>query len=886
MGARKSCLTVALLACALCLVSALTSTVALAAGPPTVDSESVAQVGITSATLEAEINPNEVATSYRFEYGPDNTYGTSVPVADLGIGEGSSDRLVSQAIGSLVGGSSYHYRVVAINADGTVYGTDKVFKTFPVPAPVNDRCSNAAIRQAQSASGLPDCRAYEMVSPPDVEKEGADIMGDPYNEVASRDGNAFVFESSSYGDANAITMGAQYLAMRTPEGWSSHGIDPVQGSLHEGLISTLQGNLYVGFSDDLSKGAFLANTPVLAGHPNVEKLANLYLRTNLLEAQSGAYELLTDSVAPAAGVSMRSLEWIRERRPTWIGSSADWRHIIFISRENLTTDAPAQSAECVESDSGCEPRLYEWDEGLVKLVGILPNGTAASSSIAGGGSNQGSFRNLGVSQETYRRHVISQDGSRVIFQAGPLERIRQVWAGGLYMRLNGERTIQLNASERTDCADHNPCTGAAEPDPAGPQPALFDAATPDDSKIFFQTKEALTDNVKADGLEDLYMYDTNAPEGKHLTLISVDREPNDDESNRNRAIGVSGISEDGSYVYFVGEGDLVPGMPPTPEWEHYMKRLYVWHDGTIRYITDHRGIEPLAGWNENQENAISKDAFRVSRDGKTVAFMSGDPSTAAQAGFDNTASPVGKTEIYFKYPCSERYVETAPRVTPVLCHEVYTYNYDADKIECASCNSTGALPDGDASFTEYSDLFAGVAISSYLNHPLTEDGRYVFFDSPEALVSQDVNGQTDVYEYDTKTAEVSLLSTGSCDCKSTFIDASADGSNVFFTTRQVLVTADGGTSADLYDVRVDGGIPNQNQPVPVACSGEECQGPVGSAPVFSVPSSATFAGVGNRPSQRANATPTKRAGHAKHKRKHKKRRRHKKSNSTARLNGR
>jgi hypothetical protein len=135
--------------------------------------------------------------------------------------------------------------------------------------------------------------------------------------------------------------------------------------------------------------------------------------------------------------------------------------------------------------------------------------------------------------------------------------------------------------------------------------------------------------------------------------------------------------------------------------------------------------------------------------------------------------------------------------------------------------------------------------TQYLNHPLTSDGRYVFFNTAEALVPQDIDGHNDVYEYETTTGELHLISGGTCGCDSFFSDASASGNDVFFTTAQKLVYADTDSSVDLYDARVEGGIPSQNRPPVVACAGEECQGPVPSPPSFSVPGSAAFSGPGN-----------------------------------------
>jgi alpha-tubulin suppressor-like RCC1 family protein len=94
----------------------------------TVGASSVMQ---SSATLEGSVNPNgNVVTSWcRFEYGPTEEYVASVPCPATLTG-GSSPEDVSSALTGLSVGTSYHYRLVAVNAAGAVsYGADKTFKT-------------------------------------------------------------------------------------------------------------------------------------------------------------------------------------------------------------------------------------------------------------------------------------------------------------------------------------------------------------------------------------------------------------------------------------------------------------------------------------------------------------------------------------------------------------------------------------------------------------------------------------------------------------------------------------------------------------------------------------------------------------------------------------
>lgn len=67
-------------------------------------------------------------TSCVFEYGRTSSYGSTVACSSLpGSGTGSVE--VSAAITGLIPASTYHYRIVASNADGTSYGEDQSFTT-------------------------------------------------------------------------------------------------------------------------------------------------------------------------------------------------------------------------------------------------------------------------------------------------------------------------------------------------------------------------------------------------------------------------------------------------------------------------------------------------------------------------------------------------------------------------------------------------------------------------------------------------------------------------------------------------------------------------------------------------------------------------------------
>jgi RHS repeat-associated protein len=100
---------------------------------PTVTTEAASGVKEKEATLKGSVNPNGNATTYQFEYGPTTSYGTKVPLSFESVGSGITAVAVAKAISGLTEGATYHYRVVASNAAGTVNGLDKTLKTTHPP---------------------------------------------------------------------------------------------------------------------------------------------------------------------------------------------------------------------------------------------------------------------------------------------------------------------------------------------------------------------------------------------------------------------------------------------------------------------------------------------------------------------------------------------------------------------------------------------------------------------------------------------------------------------------------------------------------------------------------------------------------------------------------
>jgi hypothetical protein len=244
-------------------------------------------------------------------------------------------------------------------------------------------------------------------------------------------------------------------------------------------------------------------------------------------------------------------------------------------------------------------------------------------------------------------------------------------------------------------------------------------------------------------------------------------------------LGVLGTSDDGTFVYY-----------RTPA------GLFLNRNGTT--ITVSSQVDP-------QSTPPSTGDARVSADGHHLLFL----SSAELTSYDNRNPFTGTAEV-------EAYLFAAPGTA------------GAGTL-CVSCNPSGERPLGSASIPGASPNGSDpLAPDSYKPRVLTADARHVFFNSFDALSVGDTNGDSDVYEWEAAGAGECLkpvgcvdpISSGRAEGGATFLDAAAEGSDVFFLTDGSLVPADTG-GFDVYDARVGGGFPTSGPAVP--CFGDACQ---------------------------------------------------------------
>ncbi len=746
----------------------------------------------TSAELNAEIRPRGSDTVYWFEWGGEDCSQPGADCAavpaekDASAGSGQFFRYVSRKIAGLAPETTYHFRVVAESDAGTTAGEDREFTT-PAPEPP---CANAGM---PGTGFLPSCRAYEMVSPPD--KNGADVIASSFKTFAATDGSdAVAFPATgAFAGPRGTETDSQYLSRRTgaagTNGWTTKAISPPTGSLPLLHIPFSGPTFDAAFTPDLTAAVYRTPSP-LTDSPNVAGVRNLYRITDL-ESGSPQVDLLTASAAPLGSPPGPFGQLLKlQLGNTFAAASEDLGNVIFQSPYDLTGDGSWLGGQGESSD------LYEYADGAgVRRVGRVPSdpGIAVCDDVVGppcvdAVAQAGIKADVRQTNSLYSGSMISDDGSRILISAG----------GGLYIREDGVRTVKIDASEKTE--------------PESPGAAEAWDMTPDGNRVFFITREGLVDGDDGDegSEDDAYMYDFEAPAGERLTRLS------DTGSRHCYARKIFGASEDGHSVYFTCRDQLVPGAPEAEA------GLYLWHDGSVSYIgkfdeqnfpLDEIYNTPLLEW-----QVLLAKGSRISSGGRSLLFIANDGhgfvGRGGFSGFEHTGH-----------------------------RALYLYNADTGRLVCASCDPHGTSASYEA-YTDFKSQVSAVQNTQHLSHALSRDGRYVFFSTSGALVPEDTNGETyDAYQYDSLTGEVRLLSSGTDEADSVFMDASPDGRDAYFATRERLVGWDTDTSYDLYDARVGGGFP-EPVPEPDSCQGDSCLTAPASAPPPAAATSETL-GEGN-----------------------------------------
>jgi hypothetical protein len=791
---------------------AFTAAPALAAGPqaPAVESVSTPTVTSSGATVQALVNPEgQPTTSCVVEYGETTGYGSRVACETSSIGGSSVQPIVAKLAG-LPRDTAYDYRVVVNNATGAGEGAGSFVTNSVLAGPPATGCPNPG--HSGLSGRLPDCRAYELLTPPN-KSDAEDLFGLATEHIAGtgdasesgyadeapgEEGDKYFFGSATAFGANAAAGGNDYVFSRAASGWRQTALT-APGAGSQSLLS--HPLLNEDFSEVLVEDQLGSD-----GNPEAQKKAGFF------GAPGGPYETLFDLPESTTNSEL-------------VGASADFSRLFFQSTEH--SYAPAAAEQLPKSKA-----LYEYSGGHYTLVNVEANGKTTSPC--------GAISTAEPEASGTQANSVSTDGSHVFFLSPNPEDGRCYHEGfelapseftgtppQLYLRVGGQ-TIMVSAPE----------TGVVDPD--GPQPVAFAGASAGGSRVWFITRGELTkdDQVLGNHEPELYEYDVEKAEGERLTRIS-----GGDSHNAVGSVAWVVPSADGSTVYFTAAGQLAPGAPKLNTIQPGERSPY----NLYRYDTATASTTYIATVSGNDWFSSTIGGMKTLNVRLPLNVRS-DWQSTPDGGFllfDSTANITGYNPEDFTGECTQYIDGDKAGEYDGNCAEVYRYDAATNSVLCVSCNPDGASPTTGA-------LFDGNTTSHEVR-AISNDGAYVFFNTSESLSALATNEQVNVYEW--HEGEISLISSGQDSSPSYFLGTDASGADVFIGTHSQLVPQDTDSAGDLYDARIDGGFPAPRGSA--ACEGDACQSPP-AAPAEQTPASLTFAGAGNLTvSPPAAATPPK-----------------------------
>jgi hypothetical protein len=713
--------------------------------------------------------------------------------------------------GSPAGGGVTRARAVVLTALLFTTLAMALVALAPGNASAEEACPNATLRFGPSAT-LPDCRAYELVTP------------------AVKEDNSFIFGAYGFSDGEHVYFtsdlplpGAQAgseeaaLSSRTPSGWITTPLTVSQGP---GQLESINGEaaVHVSFASDFS-AAFIESP--FAASPLDQNLDPDVYRVDIPSGTSSleslpdtgpmTQELYGPPPTPGNEVPEGSFP---------AGNSADGSRVFFETFAHLPT-APGTPPDT--HLGGYE--LYERYDGHTYVVGVLPDG-----SVAPCGAEAGNGGSTGLDNYVFVRDgSVSPDGSNVVFHTyadgdlqtpGCLEDFHgSPQAGALYLR-EGSGTPQARTVELPG--------------------KFYLGRTADGLKVF-------SDGGGGGNAEGEPIYEYDIPTGQ-VTIVGYG--------------ALLAYSANGSVVYYLTH----------PSQEHQSdgeSQLMVYDDGVTKAVTGAGSGPGYAGgfYQPGKTGIVGFETSQlpvVTPDGSKLLFLDAADLTGydtfgptCAVAFILTASRVpgycAEAYIYDLNTGSFTCVSCNPSGTPPVTNVSLYSSHDDSLIPL-----TPALlsEDGSRAFFQTSEALVPQDTSGATQVYEWENGRVYLLSS-----GQGGDGVQEVHNV----GEFGISGV----VGSELVGASSNGDDVFIATTDHLAPQVDEDSEAIYDVRVDGGFPYT--PVGHGCDSGQCQGPQTPAPVFAPPPSATFVGVGN-PAPETVAPSPKKTRTVAHKHKAKKRR--------------
>jgi hypothetical protein len=638
------------------------------------------------------------------------------------------------------------------------------------------------IGAAPAGAYVPPGRTLELVTPTSSPTVHVDVL--PLARVADT-GNRVAFQvlgNRDTGPANTLTT---YLSTRTAAGWTVKQISPPEAPATVQPWELYPNPVFM-FNSDLSEVLLDAHpsSTLVPGEPNAD---NLYEENTT----TGAYTLLTP-LPPFSNNTKASAP-----RVAW--ASPDLQHVVF-DNDSLEDFGGAQTegANYFDPSGGPADYAYSWTPTQGTQIA-----SGSSAEVAGAGALTPVVAGGPIYTGWYggNPHAISDDGSRLFYtegqpggfgfpglEAGIAERRNPGQPGSTTNEIGLGTFITASTDGHealfTSCDTNNVANSTTVR-------GGLDTCTANNDSVADSTEQSGAFNFPAKN--DLFLWNEDANGGVGGVTDLTTQDPTGAD-----VLGVVGASSDLSRVYFVATGNLTGTAPALNDICHtpagQAANLYVWDrtDG-IKFIAQLQApgnncfTDPaadIATWQSNIDAEHKNSA--VSPDGSVVAFTT---EAALDPSYDNVDADSG------------------------LPHrEVYFYKYGSAGPICVSCVGTGPAT-ADATIANQQLSTTENALQNYpgwQKQNLLPDDNTLFFESGDKLSAavQNTADSANVYEYSYATGSVTLISSGASPSTSNFMGATANGSDVFFSTDQALLPSDVDNNVDIYDARLNGGVPN------------------------------------------------------------------------------
>jgi hypothetical protein len=595
------------------------------------------------------------------------------------------------------GARSRRHALATLSVLATALAGGLLFSSAPALA-AGEGCPNGQIRKAEPyGSALPDCRAYEQVSPVDKNNTDADNNFDITRSSPSGERVSY-YSVSPFPGAPSPAEEPTYISARVNGEWSTQGLLPL---LPAGAGLNIVG--VVGLTEDLSRTIVYTYPNPPLNTPEATPGFNYYIRNNV----TGAYSLFTSMPGFAE-------DWFAD-------ANTNDQYILFESTEQLLPAAQAGTQN-----------VYEWDEAKppaerLSLVDLLPGETAPpEGAVAGAGgplvetpAELGGGEHGGSKDRFYTQNTISANGSRIFFT--------DIETGRIYVR--------------------EPLAEPAVTIPVSAGTAYWRAATPDGHYVFYTEAEKLyrfdvetrepplelassgIKGVLGVSVDGAYAYYVDSSGGLH-------------EWHEGAVTSIADLNGEGEDTF-----DWLDHLTDAPESE---KRSRVTPDGAVVLFASNKQLTSYP--NAGQDEFYRYDATAVPGEQLTCVSCNPDGQAATTSPYINQSSGTTVAPLSANVSLSRNlssngdqiFFDTKEALIPADTNDqMNVYEWEAPGSgSCVESAPTFSLQDRGCLYlistghSPYPSLFGDASVS----------GEDVFFFTRQSLVAQDQDDNVDVYD--------------------------------------------------------------------------------------------------------------------------------------------